>query len=110
MEGEGAGGIYESFSADDKRARIITNIVDLRRIRATGNADLLDNPNGNGKQRKLGRHHLTQAANDLHSLSQMIDDALLGGIQCFYNWPPRRMPISTRIWFACNEALGKFLD
>jgi phage terminase large subunit-like protein len=56
----------------------------------------------------------TQAANDLHPLSQMIDDAALGEDPSIY-LQLAAAPIGAdifdeRTWFDCNEALGKFLD
>ena len=56
----------------------------------------------------------TQAANDLHPLSQMIDDALLGEDSSVYLQLACAADgadiFDERTWFACNEALGKFLD
>ena len=56
----------------------------------------------------------TQAANDLHPLSQMIDDAAVGTILGLYAARPGagrwRDIFDEKAWFACNEALGKFLD
>ena len=56
----------------------------------------------------------TQAANDLHPLSQMIDDAALGEDPSVYLQLAARADdadiFDEKTWFACNEALGKFLD
>ena len=56
----------------------------------------------------------TQAANDLHPLSQLIDDALLGedpSVSLQLAVAPAKADIfDERTWFACNEALGRFLD
>lgn len=56
----------------------------------------------------------TQAANDQHPLSQLIDDAKLGEDPSVY-LQLATAPIEADIfdqatWFGCNEALGKFLD
>jgi phage terminase large subunit-like protein len=56
----------------------------------------------------------TQAANDQHPLSQLIDDAALGQDPSVYLQlavaPPEADIFDERTWFTCNEALGKFLD
>ena len=81
LEGEGAGSIYESLSADDKRAHELNEpsfwVLDES---PAPNSDLLDNlRTAMGKRNEsLGIVISTQAANDLHPLSQLIDDALLG--------------------------------
>ena len=80
------------------------------------NSDLLDNlRTAMGKRSEsLGVIISTQAANDQHPLSQMIDDAALGEDPSVY-LQLAAAPIDADIfdektWFACNEALGKFLD
>ncbi len=56
----------------------------------------------------------TQAANDLHPLSQLIDDATLGVDPSVYLQlaaaPVEAAIFDEKTWFACNEALGKFLN
>ena len=118
MEGDGAGSIYESLSADDKRAHGLRRItLDLRRIR-TGteyrSARQLAHRHGQA-QRKPGRDHLhTSRQRSAPALSQMIDDALLDVDPAVYLQlaaAPDEADIYRRSdWFACNEALGKFLD
>ena len=117
MEGEGAGSIYESLSADDKRAHGLSPTLWIYdEFAQAPNTDLLDNlKTAMGKRSEsLGVIISTQAANDLHSLSQMIDDALLGEDSSVYlqfaHAPPDADIFDEKIWFACNEALGKFLD
>jgi phage terminase large subunit-like protein len=66
------------------------------------------------RSESLGVIISTQAANDLHPLSQMIDDAALGEDLSVY-LQLAAAPIDAdifdeRTWFDCNEALGKFLD
>src|SRR5262249_43550755 len=78
--------------------------------------DLLDNlRTAMGKRSEsLGIVISTQAANDQHPLSQLIDDALLGeddGVYLQLACAPVEADIfDDATWFACNEALGKFLD
>jgi phage terminase large subunit-like protein len=117
MSGDGAGSIYESLSADDKRAHGLSpSFWVYDEFAQAPNADLLDNMRtAMGKRREsLGVIISTQAANDLHPLSQMIDDAALGEDPSIY-LQLAAAPIGAdifdeRTWFDCNEALGKFLD
>jgi phage terminase large subunit-like protein len=80
------------------------------------NSDLLDNlRTAMGKRNEsLGIVISTQAANDMHPLSQLIDDALLGEDSSVYLQlavaPAEADIFDEGTWFACNEALGKFLD
>ena len=81
MEGDGAGSVYESLSADDKRAHGLSpSFWMFDEFAQAPNSDLLDNlRTAMGKRSEsLGVIISTQAANDLHPLSQMIDDAALG--------------------------------
>jgi len=117
MEGEGAGSVYESLSADDKRAHgLAPSFWVFDEFAQAPNSDLLDNlRTAMGKRSEsLGVIISTQAANDQHPLSQMIDDALLGVDPAVYLQlavAPNDADIyDERTWFACNEALGKFLD
>ena len=66
------------------------------------------------RSESLGVIISTQAANDLHPLSQLVDDAALGEDPSVY-LQLAAAPIDAdifdeRTWFDCNEALGKFLD
>jgi phage terminase large subunit-like protein len=117
MDGDGAGSIYESLSADDKRAHGLgPSFWVFDEYAQAPNSDLLDNlRTAMGKRSEsLGIVISTQAANDLHPLSQLIDDALLGEDPSVYLQlavaPPEADIFDERTWFACNEALGKFLD
>jgi phage terminase large subunit-like protein len=117
MEGEGAGSTYESLSADDKRAHGLSPTLWIYdEFAQAPNTDLLDNlRTAMGKRSEsLGVIISTQAANDQHPLSQMIDDAALGDDPSVYlqlaTAPDDADIFDEKAWFACNEALGKFLD
>ena len=117
LEGDGAGSIYESLSADDKRAHGLSpSFWAFDEYAQAPNSDLLDNlRTAMGKRSEsLGIVISTQAANDWHPLSQLIDDAALGQDPSVY-LQLAAAPIDADIfdektWFTCNEALGKFLD
>jgi phage terminase large subunit-like protein len=117
LEGDGAGSIYESLSADDKRAHGLSpSFWTFDEYAQAPNSDLLDNlRTAMGKRSEsLGVVISTQAANDQHPLSQLIDDAALGVDLSVYLQlaaaPPEADIFDEKTWFACNEALGKFLD
>jgi phage terminase large subunit-like protein len=117
MEGDGAGSIYESLSADDKRAHGLSpSFWCFDEYAQAPNSDLLDNlRTAMGKRSEgLGIVISTQAANDLHPLSQLIDDAALGEDPSVYLQlaaaPPEADIFDEKTWFGCNEALAKFLD
>ncbi len=117
LKGDGAGSVYESLSADDKRAHGLSpSFWAFDEYAQAPNPDLLDNlRTAMGKRSEsLGIVISTQAANDWHPLSQLIDDALLGEDPSVYLQlavaPPEADIFEERTWFACNEALGKFLD
>jgi phage terminase large subunit-like protein len=117
LEGDGAGSIYESLSADDKRAHGLSpSFWAFDEYAQAPNSDLLDTLRTTmGKRSEsLGVVISTQAANDFHPLSQLIDDAALGQDPSVY-LQLAAAPIGAdifdeQVWFACNEALGKFLD
>ena len=78
------------------------------------NSDLLNSLRTSmGKRSEaLGIIISTQAANDQHPLSQLVDDAALGEDPSVY-LQLAAAPIDADIfdektWFACNEALGKY--
>ncbi|SFJ25570.1 terminase TerL endonuclease subunit [Bradyrhizobium sp. Gha] len=117
LSGDGAGSVYESLSADDKRAHgLAPSFWVFDEFAQAPNADLLDNlRTAMGKRSQaLGVIISTQAANDQHPLSQMIDDAKLGVDPSVYLQlavaPDDADIFDEETWFACNEALGKFLD
>src|SRR6516162_1811825 len=117
LEGDGAGSIYESLSADDKRAHGLSpSFWVFDEYAQAPNSDLLDNlRTAMGKRNEsLGIVISTQAANDMHPLSQLIDDAALGEDPSIYLQlacaPVEADIFDERTWFGCNEALGKFVD
>jgi phage terminase large subunit-like protein len=117
MHGDGAGSIYESLSADDRRAHGLSpTLWVFDEFAQATNTELLDNlKTAMGKRREsLGVIISTQAANDQHPLSQLIDDAAVGDdpsvyVQCS-SAPSDADIFDEATWFACNEALDKFLD
>jgi phage terminase large subunit-like protein len=117
LAGDGAGSVYESLSADDKRAHgLAPSFWVFDEYAQAPNSDLLDNLRTSmGKRSEsLGIVISTQAANDQHPLSQLIDDAALGHDPSVYLQlaaaPVDADIFDEKVWFACNEALGKFLD
>ena len=117
LDGDGIGSLYESLSADDKRAHGLSpSFWVFDEYAQAPNSDLLDTLRTSmGKRSEsLGVIISTQAANDLHPLSQMIDDAALGVDPSVYLQlaaaPADADIFDEKTWFACNEALGKFLD
>jgi phage terminase large subunit-like protein len=117
LEGDGAGSVYESLSADDKRAHGLSpSFWAFDEYAQAPNSDLLDTLRTSmGKRSEsLGIIISTQAANDFHPLSQLIDDAALGQDPSVYLQlaaaPITANIFDEQVWFACNEALGKFLD
>jgi phage terminase large subunit-like protein len=116
-DGRGAGSIFESLSADDKRAHGLSpSLWIYDEFAQAPNSYLLDNlKTAMGKRAEsLGVIISTQAANDQHPLSQMIDDALVTNDPSVYLQlaaaPAAADIFDQATWFACNEALGKFLD
>src|SRR5262245_40295731 len=115
--GDGKGSIFESLSADDKRAHgLSATLWNHYAFAQAPNSYLLDNlKTAMGKRREsLGVIISTQAANDQHPLSQMIDDALTTKDPSVYVQlaaaPADANLFDEATWFGCNEALGKFLD
>jgi len=117
LAGDGAGSIYESLSADDKRAHGLSpSFWIFDEFAQAPNSGLLDNlRTAMGKRSEsLGVIISTQASSDLHPLSEIIDDALLGVDPTVYLQlaaaPDDADIFKEETWFGCNEALGKFLD
>lgn len=117
MDGDGVGSIFESLSADDKRAHGLSpTLWVFDEFAQATNTELLDNlKTAMGKRKEsLGVIISTQAANDLHPLSQLIDDAAVGEDENIYvqvaSAPSDANIFDETTWFDCNEALGKFLD
>jgi phage terminase large subunit-like protein len=116
-DGEGKGSIFESLSADDKRAHGLSPTLWIYdEFAQAPNAYLLDNlRTAMGKRAEsLGVVISTQAANDHHPLSLMIDNALLKTDPSVYlhlkSAPSDADIFDEKVWFDCNEALDKFLD
>lgn len=117
LSGDGEGSIYEALSADDRRAHgLAPSLWIYDEFAQAKNAELLDNlRTAMGKRtRSLGIVISTQAANDQHPLSELIDDALLGTDPSVYVQlraaPEDADPFAESTWHGCNEALGHFLD
>ena len=118
MSGDGAGSIFESLSADDKRAHgLAPSFWVFDEFAQAPNSDLFEhsaNVAWAKEARALGVIISTQASNDQHPLSQLIDDAALGEDPSVYLQlaaaPTDADIFDEKVWFACNEALGKFLD
>ena len=117
LEGRGLGSVFESLSADDKRAHGLSPTLWIYdEFAQAPNTDLLDNlKTAMGKRREsLGVIISTQAANDMHPLSKMIDDAAQGTDPSVYlqlaTAPPDADIFDEKVWLGCNEALGKFLS
>src|SRR5262245_13929402 len=117
LEGDGAGSTFESLSADDKRAHGLSpSLWIFDEFAQSPNEDLLTNlRTAMGKRAEsLGVIISTQAPNDQHPLSQMIDDGLAGEDPSVYVQlaaaPEDADPFDPRTWWACNEALDVFLD
>jgi phage terminase large subunit-like protein len=117
MAGQGEGSIYEALSADARRAHgLAPSLFAYDELAQAKNRTLLDNLiNGLGKRNEaLGIVISTQAPDDDHPLSQMIDDGLSGADDSIYvdlaAAPAEANPFDEKTWFACNEALGIFLS
>lgn len=117
LAGQGRGSIYEAMSADARRAHgLAPSLWAYDELAQAKDRTLLDNLiNALGKRKEaLGLVISTQAADDDHPLSQMIDDGLSGVDPSIYvdlsAAPADADPFAEATWFACNEALGKFLS
>ena len=107
----------KSLSADDRRAHgLAPSFWAFDEFAQAPNSDLLDSLRTAwaSAARALGIIISTQASNDMHPLSQFIDDAALGEDPSVYLQlaaaPTDADIFDEKVWFACNEALGKFLD
>lgn len=117
LSGQGKGSIYESLSADVRRGHGLAPSFWVYDEFAQAKTDeLLHNlQTAQGKRKEsLGVVISTQAANDHHPLSVMIDDALRGtdpSVFCqLICAPDDADPFSEETWKACNPAWGIFLD
>jgi phage terminase large subunit-like protein len=117
MDGDGAGSIYESLSADVRRAHgLAPSLWVYDEFAQAKTQELMDNlMTAMGKRKEsLGIVISTQAATDQHPLSEMIDDAMKGEDPSLYCQliaaPADADPFDEEVWKAVNPAWGKFLD
>jgi phage terminase large subunit-like protein len=117
LEGAYEGSTYEALSADARRAHgLAPSLFAYDELAQAKDRVLLDNLiNGLGKRKEaLGLVISTQAPDDAHPLSQLIDDGLRGDDPSLYVQllaaPEEADPFAERTWKACNPALGKFLS
>jgi phage terminase large subunit-like protein len=111
------GSVYEALSADAKRAHgLAPSLWVYDELAQASDRTLLDNlTEGMGKRREaLGIVISTQAPNDEHVLSQLIDDGLSGAdpstLVHLTAAPEEADPFDEETIKACNPAYGKFLD
>lgn len=117
MEGPAKGSIYEALSSDARRAHgLAPSLFAYDELAQAKDRTLLDNLiNGLGKRKEaLGLIISTQAPDDGHPLSQLIDDGLSEVDPSIYvdlaAAPPGANIFDPKTWTDCNEALGKFLS
>lgn len=115
--GDGEGSTYEALSADAKRAHgLAPSLWIYDELAQASDRTLLDNlTEGMGKRREaLGIVISTQAPNDEHVLSQLIDDGLTDAdpstVVHLTVAPDDADPFDEETIKACNPAYGKFLD
>jgi phage terminase large subunit-like protein len=117
LSGDGAGSIYVAMSADARKGHAISpSLFVFDELAQVPDRELLDNLiNGLGKRKEaLGIIISTQAPNDDHALSQLIDDGLTGADPSIFVQllaaPEDADPFAEETWFACNPALGRYLS
>lgn len=117
IDGPHAGSTYEALSADARRAHGLSpSLFAYDELAQAKSRELLDNlVNGLGKRKDaLGLIISTQAPDDAHPLSQMIDSGLAGTDPSMHVQllcaPEGADPWDERTWRDCNPALGKFLS
>lgn len=117
LSGTGKGSLYESLSADVRRGHGLAPSFWVYDEFAQAKTDeLLHNlQTAQGKRKEsLGVVISTQAANDQHPLSILIDDAMRGddpSVFCQLICAPDDCdPFDEEVWKACNPAWGIFLD
>lgn len=117
ISGDGAGSTYEALSSDARGAHgRAPSLFVYDELAQAKDRELLDNLiNGLGKRKEgLGLIISTQAPNDDHPLSQMIDDGLRGDDPSIFVQllaaPPEADPFAEETWFGCNPALGRYLS
>ncbi|KQT57482.1 MULTISPECIES: terminase large subunit [unclassified Aureimonas] len=117
LDGIGKGSVYEALSADARRAHgLAPSLFVYDELAQARDRELLDNlMNGLGKRREaLALIISTQAPDDDHPLSQLIDDGLSGADPSIFVQlicaPPEADPFAEATWLACNPALGKYVS
>ena len=117
IEGYGIGSKYEALSADARRAHGLSpTFWAYDELAQAKDRVLLDNlQTAMGKRkRSLGVVISTQAADDDHPLSQLIDDAQTGAdpsmVVHLLSAPADADPFDPAVIRAVNPAFGKFLD
>ena len=117
LEGDGAGSKYEALSSDARKAQgRAPSLWVYDELAQAQDGELLDNlMQGMSKRDEaLGIVLSTQARDDLHPLSQLIDDGLSGVDPSTYVQliaaPMDADPYDAQTLKACNPAWGKFLD
>jgi phage terminase large subunit-like protein len=117
LAGDGKGSKYESLSADSRRAHgLAPSFWAYDELAQTKDRHLLDNlQTAMGKRkRSLGLVISTQAASDVHPLSELIDDGLKGNdasvVVHLTTAPTDADPFDQDVIRKVNPALGIFLD
>jgi len=117
LSGEGEGSVYEALSADARRAHGLSPTLWVYdELAQAKDRVLLDNlTTAMGKRKRtLGLIISTQAPDDQHPLSQLIDDGLAGVDPSLYvqlsTAPESADPFAVETLRSCNPALGVFLD
>lgn len=117
LEGDGKGSTYEALSSDAKKAHgLAPSFWVYDELAQASERELLDNlMEGMGKRKEaLGLIISTQARDDDHVLSQLIDDALTGEdpsiIVRLLTVPPEADVYDVKVLRKVNPAWGKFLD
>ena len=118
MEGDGAGSIFESLSADDKRAHGLSPTLwiydEFAQAPECRSAWITSRRPWASVGKALALSFPRRRPMISIRLSQMIDDAAIGKNPSVYlqlaTAPLDADMFDEKTWFACNEALGKFLD
>lgn len=116
-EGEGRGSLFEALSSDARRAHgLAPTLWVYDELAQAKDRELLDNlQTAMGKRdRSLGIVISTQAPDDEHPLSQLIDDGLHSGdpsiVVRVISAPEDADAFSPKTLKDCNPAFDKFLD
>jgi phage terminase large subunit-like protein len=117
LSGPGRGTVFQALSSDARRAHSISpTFAVCDEVGSWDDIELLNNMLTAAGKRARSRLVAisTQAANDAHPFSQLIDDGLRGLDPSVYVQllaaPPDADPFAEETWRACNPALGHFLD